>query len=569
MNRVRPTSLRKLTLPRLAASPLLAILLAVSLTLSEYQKNITLVYPKALVIPLGVAVLVGWFSYLVFTKLFHSPVAVNLAALTAVSVFFDYEPRIAVLGPVVKAISPVSNDAVVFFISVVISLSVCAGVGWLGKIVIDRLKIVEERVLDFMVIVVVIIFCFEAMGSAWSLVRLVPQMGPLPSPVTLKGPDSPTTKPDIYYLVFEDYPNSQTLKDIYGHDNHPFLDGLESRGFHVRNDAFSNYPFTQNSVPSTLQMNYLANISARYKSSEPASDFPLRSIFNNPPVVQALKQHGYTYHHLGSWWENTRNIPAADINYTEPFKLYAFGLQKTLSEFESGLLAKSVAGRMLTSGLKWGETPILLMKSSTPRSQAEYQIESIKGLSQAKIQGGRFIFGHIMLPHPPFIFNADGSTPAYSQELNDSGATIETKYLNQINYVNTQIEALVDSIKQHAQQPPVIVIQSDEGPHPREMGGSEAEEQGFDLAKLPAKKLAQKYGILAAYQLPGASDEELKQISSPVNVFRVVLNHYFGYQLSILPDCSFASADNKHPYKYTDVTGLLRPKPDLRCGQFR
>ena len=110
----------------------------------------------------------------------------------------------------------------------------------------------------------------------------------------------------------------------------------------------------------------------------------------------------------------------------------------------------------------------------------------------------------------------------------------------------------------------MIIIQSDEGPHPREMGISEPDD--FDLTKLTDTKLQQKYGILAAYDLPGATPEEIAHLDSPVNTFRVMLDHYFGYTLENLPDCSYAMEQVK-PFDFTDITIRLKGTEDPRCAQ--
>jgi len=485
----------------------------------------------------------------------------------AVPLLYDYERHVSTLSPVINALLPISSSVITWLISFAISLSVCAAAGWIIAKISDKLKVGQQQVLNAAIILVAFVSVFEVVSVSLELVKFLPQMAAIPSPVAIQKSASAPSKPDVYYIILEDYANNQTLKSLYQYDNQPFLDNLTAQGFYVRNEAFSNYPYTQDAIPSTLQMDYLGNVAAPYKNGPVSSDFPLRSIFNNPPIAQALKAQGYSYYHLGSWWESTRNIPSADINYSEPFKLYAFGLQKTLSEFESGLLGKSVFGRLLFAGMKWGDKPLLLMKNADVPAEVNYQFDTLKGLSQSKIQGGRFIFAHIILPHAPFVFSPDGSTPIYSSDINDNGATIETKYVNQLRYLNSQVQTAVDSIKKNSKQPPVIIIQSDEGPHPREMSASEDDEQSFDLTKLSDTKLMQKYGILAAYELPGASDSELAQISSPVNVFRVLLNHYFGYQLGILPDCSYAFTDPKRQYGFVNVTARLHRDADSRCDQ--
>jgi len=65
--------------------------------------------------------------------------------------------------------------------------------------------------------------------------------------------------------------------------------------------------------------------------------------------------------------------------------------------------------------------------------------------------------------------------------------------------------------------------------------------------------------ILNAYLLPGNGASRLYDSISPVNTFRVILNHYFGTAYPLLADRTFYSSptDNYH-YKLQDVTDIVK-----------
>jgi hypothetical protein len=548
---------------KLAYSPLPAVTLAASLVMADFQVNITTNYPSTLVVPLIEAVLIGTIPYLIFRKLLHSRLAVTLASLIAVPMFYDYEPRIAVFGPILKAILPIADDLIINLLFIILVLGVCGLLGWLANWAAPRLKLNSLKTAQFLIIIVVVMASYSAVALGIQLIALHPQMKALASPIVAQTVKPVATKPDIYYLVLEDYASNPTLKSMYNYDNSPFLDFLSNNGFTVNNAAHSNYPYTEDSIPSTLQMNYLTNVTAAFKAATP-TELPMRSIFDNPPIVQTLKKLGYKYLHVGSWWTETRSIPSADVNYDKLFKLQAFGMNRTMSEFESAELTKSVFGRWLSHGLVINKVPIITMSTFTIHSLTDYQMSTLNSIAKAPQQGGRFIFGHIISPHMPFVYNPDGSTPLYSQWEDDIGATVETKYVNQMRYTNQQIQGLIDTIKKNAKQPPIIIIQSDEGPHPRELPD---ETETYDLTKLSDAKLQQKYGVLAAYDLPGASAQELQSLDSPVNTFRVILDHYFGYSLGTLPDCSFAIKPATKLYSFVNITPRLNPAADSSCAK--
>ncbi len=550
---------------RLAYSPLPPVLLAGSLVLGAYQSNIASVYARSLILPSLEAVVIGLLPYLLFRWLLRTRLAVTTASLLAVPLFFNYEPRLTALGPFVNALMPVKSDATSDLIVIAVLLVACGAVGWATEWTARRLKFPAVKLAQFLIIVVSVVFVANLFKVSVALIRLQPQKQPVKSAIAAQNVAQVSSKPDIYYIVLEDYAYNDTLKDIYHYDNSPFLDFLSTNGFTVPSHTYSNYPYTSDSIPSTLQMDYLVEASSNFKNAQ-STEFPMRAVFNNPPLVQALKKQGYQYLHLGSWWTDTRKIPSADVNYSEGFMLHALGLQKTMTEFESTLISQSVFGHFLMNGVKLGGWKMASMTNYGAREVARYQYAALKQIAESPTQGSRFIFGHILMPHPPFAFNADGSSPVYSSDANDDGETLEAKYVAQLRYINTLTQDLVTDIKSHAKQPPVIIIQSDEGPHPREMGDTDSELQVFDLTKLSTQKLDQKYGILAAYDLPGATPEEMSLLNSPVNTFRVVLDHYFGYQLPDLPDCSFAFNQGKHILNFVDITARLRGSEDPRCA---
>ena len=65
----------------------------------------------------------------------------------------------------------------------------------------------------------------------------------------------PIKAPDIYYIIFDGYPNEHTLKELFDYDNSSFLNFLKKRGFYVASKSHSNYALTVPSISSSLNMN--------------------------------------------------------------------------------------------------------------------------------------------------------------------------------------------------------------------------------------------------------------------------------------------------------------------------
>ena len=172
----------------------------------------------------------------------------------------------------------------------------------------------------------------------------------------------------------------------------------------------------------------------------------------------------------------------------------------------------------------------------------------------------QFNFAHILAPHPPYIFDADGKSPNYDVESNDNGVDETVKYANELTYINKRLQNLILDIKQTSPGA-VIVLQADEGPYPKQFRGPMSPEDYYDPLELPQAQMKQKFGIIASYYLPDTQAAEVATINSSVNVFRFVLNKYFGYSLDILPDCQLATGNKFNLYNYTAVNDRLTNGP--------
>jgi hypothetical protein len=164
-----------------------------------------------------------------------------------------------------------------------------------------------------------------------------------------------------------------------------------------------------------------------------------------------------------------------------------------------------------------------------------------------------------MCPHPPFVFGPSGEPiePPWPFSIEDcdgwleqSGATREgyrSGYRDQVVFLNRKLRDAIDSILSHPTRPRIIILQGDHGP-------------GSDVVRDVAKAdVRERFGIFNAYLLPGDGRRLLYDSISPVNTFRVILNHYFGTHYERLDDRSYAVADYEHrPFEFIDVTQRAR-----------
>lgn len=135
----------------------------------------------------------------------------------------------------------------------------------------------------------------------------------------------------------------------------------------------------------------------------------------------------------------------------------------------------------------------------------------------AHIPGPKFVFIHIIPPHPLFVYGPDGSftDPAAFLDENHhyTAASYTLGYLNQTEYISGQLEIALST--------PLVIILHDDHALWMQTGPGQ-------------------FKIHNAYYLPGHTDLLYPTIS-PVNSFRLVFNAYFGTGYDLLPDTSYYS----------------------------
>ena len=343
-------------------------------------------------------------------------------------------------------------------------------------------------------------------------------------------------RPDIYFIVMDRYASAETLRTQYGYDDTPFLDALRERGFAVAEDAWANYLKTALSLSSTLSMNFLdgpALAAVADEGREVAASYDL--LQSHLPVPATLQSLGYEYVHVGSYWEPTGTNPFADR---------VIGSSRG-DQFSSALLS-TTALSLLSPPLEPGERTIEAWgtgKEFTLR-QFEHVVET------RALDGPTFVFSHFLVPHPPYYFDVDGSTPTEEERAQ---RTEEEEYARQVEWTNGRILAMLDALLDVPEdQEPIIVLAADEGPFPTEFA---ADERDFDWTRATPAQIQRKYGILNAMHLPGVdpADTGFNDRSSPVNTFRYVMNAYFNADLDPLPDASFLSPDYARLYDFVEI----------------
>ncbi len=321
---------------------------------------------------------------------------------------------------------------------------------------------------------------------------------------------SPATPPDVYLFVLDSYGRGDLLQQAYGFDNSEFLSGLEQRGFYIAECSQSNYVRTEISMASSLNMQYLPELSDKFTPDSTSRRLLWDSLKHNA-VRYNFQSMGYETVTFDTGFE-WLNVEDSDHFLSPP------PISSGMTEFE-GLFLRTTLGRY-AQDWGWVDPDYLLGVGFRDRFTNVFNnIDDITRMPQPT-----FSYIHLVSPHPPFVFDPDGNPtypPDFWNEQRQYPANLYQKgYVNQLQFLNKKVMQAVDTILAESDVPPIIIIQGDHGPwlQPRD----------------------KRMWILAALYLPGHNDKLYPTIS-PVNIFRLVFNSYFGGTYEMLEDVSYFS----------------------------
>jgi hypothetical protein len=332
---------------------------------------------------------------------------------------------------------------------------------------------------------------------------------------------------DIYYILLDGYPRYDFIQEHLEADNSEFLEELASREFFIAHCSQSNYTDTRFSMASTLTMDYLDN-GTGFPEVIHSGSLLDNMIFSNP-VQRNFNDLGYMVitFDSGYKWLNWQD---ADLHLKpDTPRPMSYLTDIGINEFEHLLINTSAVKALIDFSVLMNPeytnrlNELMDNPRETHRSRVFYSLEKLIEIPST-IKDPKFVYAHIILPHPPFIVDANGKS------LANSPTDERSAYAAQIAYTNSKLIEIVDAIKNNSDPEPVIIIQSDHG------------------ATLDYKNLGiseeLRLGILAAYYFPVSGDagrnasDQLTTTFTPVNTFRLVFDRYFNGNYGQLEDRS-------------------------------
>lgn len=339
---------------------------------------------------------------------------------------------------------------------------------------------------------------------------------------------------DIFYIILDGYARSDNMKNYYSYDNSSFIDFLKEKGFYVADSSYANYCQTLLSLGSSMNLDYLDKVGDFYHLDH--DRMPLAEKLWHNRLFAFLRNRGYEI-----------TAFATGLNYTE---------FKDAEQYLSPKLSLSQYDNIL---LDYTPLPYLFDFKKDQYDQHRERIDFVfDKLSEIKkTDQPKFIFAHVIAPHPPFVFDSTGSALEADRPFTISdgngyfqhGGTVDeyvTHYRDQAIYLSKKIQKIVkDILDNYPDLKPIIIVQGDHGPGSRTY---------WNLVK--KTDMHERYGILNAYYLPDFPDSILYKQISPVNSFRMICDYYFDQSYPLLPDSSYFSTFS-YPFHFYNVTARL------------
>lgn len=332
---------------------------------------------------------------------------------------------------------------------------------------------------------------------------------------------------DIFYVVLDGLGRADTLRDMYGANLGPFVAFLREKGFEVPNAARSNYAQTYLSLASTLNMSYLDDVAAAM-GEDGADRRALQYLIDHNALMTLARRSGYRVIGVGSDYMATDRLPGADVCICD---------RSGPNDIEQAILSATPLSALPINPWTYGAHRRNVLRS----------FDTIETLTS---QDGRlFVFAHIVVPHPPFVFREDGAPRESSRPFTFGDGTgyrgsreeyIEG-YREQARFVTRRLTSVVETLLSRPGPAPAIVLHGDHGP------GSML--NWNDAART---NIAERMNVFSAYYFPD-SGVQLRDTVTPINIARALATAYLGVDLPQLPDRSYFSTWLR-PYDMIPVT---------------
>jgi hypothetical protein len=327
-------------------------------------------------------------------------------------------------------------------------------------------------------------------------------------------PGALAEKPNVYHIILDEYTDNEILLKQFDYDNGEFLEFLNKNGFYIPNKSFSTFGSTPDELNSILNMYYPLRSGWASDSYQDLKTNKVMSTFSdqNYSVIET---------NSGMRWKDF-----SDVDTHLCYDVYFIN-----SEFLDQVLRKSI------------------IKYFMEQQQTDIKRDIVRcafnELSEIALQsnGPTYVFSHLYVPHPPFIFGPNGENvrPDHREISGLMSWENPQGYVNQLIYATSEISVVITTIVENDPNA-IIILQGDTGTltgiyHPDK--------------KITINELYQSHSILYAVRIPDVNNFENFM---PVNTYRIIFNNYFDMNYEYLEQHVYVPNENN---TWKDITKTI------------
>ena len=315
-----------------------------------------------------------------------------------------------------------------------------------------------------------------------------------------------TAKPNVYFLLFDEYAGFKSLQDSFGFKNDSLYHFMQQQGFTVL-PTFSNYDFTPYSMSSILNMQYIAGSHNNQVLAQ--GDIQQRfGEIRNSQVPAIFKKMGYKIANF-SMFDFTGNPALSQTNGLFPI--------------HAALLTNKIFHKRLLKDIGWwfvtGKFQLpFLKKNILYKDDAYNKLVEEKLVQETATKNAQpvFTYAHFFLPHSQYCRDSTGALNA-PEKISD--LFNKPLYLSYLKYTNQVMQRLVKNITTN-DPAAIIIVMSD---------------HGFYDYNSPGNYDSYNYDNICMVKMPGKTDT-VNLPRSNVNFFRYLFNIGYGQNLPYLKD---------------------------------
>lgn len=461
-----------------------------------YGQNAKIINLTDIILPLGLPVLVAGIGFGLF-YLFQRRQATASLSMAAFMVFYY------LYGYIYNRLVNLDLFPVYHFILLPIIVTLGIYAGYFISLVKGVAVVSIQKVLVFVSVALVVINLVVTIPV--EVQKIIPRQAPvLPTKTVI---DLNKKYPDIYFIIFDEYVGFDAMRNYWHNDAvDQFAAFLTQNHFFVAENSLSVTHNTLSEMASRLNLH-------QYKE-DTDSTIMLAALRNNI-VMQILKSYGYTTVVINMAFQGI--IADEDVSFKSG-EVEGLGSDEFKRTFINSTMADAFGN-------------LLQNNDQVAVKQRDLLLYALgKTTDLADVHSPKFVYTHLLLPHEPFIFDANGNLLP-QQDFYDWHY-----YLGQYQYTTKLAEKLATKLLAQADpdNPPVIIIQSDHGARNLQSRTDGDIVINGVLENYPTEDYNM---VLNSLYLPGYDTSQLPNNLAPIDTFELVLNHYLNAGVSVDPSC--------------------------------